>query len=44
MLNSMINSSWVKSFFALLSVLFSEEGKESGEEGKPSFVMELEIE
>lgn len=44
MFNSMITSSWCKGFLVLLSILFSEEGKGSGEEGQPSFAAELEIE
>lgn len=36
MFNSMINSSWFKGSFVLLSVLFSEDGKGSGEESKSS--------
>lgn len=43
MFNSMINSSWFKGFLVLLSVFSSEEAKRSGE-GKPSCVIELEIE
>lgn len=33
MFNSTINSLWIKGFLVLLSVLFSEEGKGTEEEG-----------